>query len=347
MRPLKFKPVNIGTIWGSEDWILSAMEGRQTVCISEGPDSGKTLSELIDTYKEELVGGKGWKAFGTRFPLLVKYINSNQQLSVQVHPDDAMAKKRNLPNGKSEMWYVLEAKEDSELLIGFSKRFSPEEFEAIVRNSIQEKDVLKGEKTLEDVLNRFRPARGDWYFIPAGTVHSIGAGTRILEIQQPSDTTYRLYDFNRVDIEGKKRHLDIEDAIQAIDFTETQEKTVEQQRNVSDYIAAQGGKDTAKSSLMTIPLVSCKHFSVSVMDFSDTERDGGFPFIYNHDYSATGSFSILVCTAGAGKLFYSAIGSCIKESLPIENGDLFLLPAELGAVQIQSTKALQLVEAHI
>ena len=327
MRPLKFKPVTIGTIWGSEDWILSAMEGRQTVCLTEGEDCGRTLGELVKRHKSKLTGKKVWKKFGERFPMLVKYINSNQQLSVQVHPGDEMAREKGLPNGKTEMWYVLKAEKDSELLLGFSRRFSKKEFKAIVRNSIKETDVTKGEKTLEDVLNRFSPKKGDWYFIPAGTVHSIGAGTRILEIQQPSDTTYRLYDFNRVDIEGKRRHLDVEDAMRAIDFDERQEDYVERQRNVFN------GKDSV------VNLASCQHFTSSFLNFK------GFCHI---DNSRWGTFTVIVCTGGSGTLFFTQMkGTCIKDSVPVKEGDLFLLPAELGAVELRSKGGIQIVEAHI
>ena len=336
IKPLKFKPVRIGTIWGGEDWILSAMEGRETVCLTGG-DTGLDLSALVAKYGERLVGKRVWKKFGGRFPLLVKYINSRDQLSVQVHPGDEMADRKGLPNGKTEMWYVLEAEKDSELLLGFSKKFSKKEFAQIVSNSIQEKDVLKGEKTLEDVLNRFCPKPGDWYFIPAGTVHSIGAGTRILEIQQPSDVTYRLYDFNRVDIEGKRRHLDLEDALDAIDFEDRQEKYVEVQRNVFD---SNGGE---------VPLARCPHFTSSFINFDSFCRpECGVENFFHLDNSRWESFTVIVCTGGEGTLFYKEFGSgCIRQSQTIKDGDLFLIPAELGAVDIRSAGGLQIVEAHL
>ena len=345
MRPLKFEPVPIGTIWGGEDWILSAMEGRQTVCLPGGnampeanADAGLSLSELVGKYRERLVGQKVWKKYGSRFPLLVKYINSRQQLSVQVHPGDKMADRKGLPNGKTEMWYVLEAKKDSELLVGFSKRFSKQDFAKIVSNSIQEKDVKKGEKTLEDVLNRFTPKRGDWYFIPAGTVHSIGAGTRILEIQQPSDTTYRLYDFNRVDVEGHRRHLDVEDALDSIDFDETQEEYVEVQRNVFDSPA---------SGVSVIPLARCPHFVCNFISFASKTENMIEP-IYHVDNSRFESFTVIVCTGGRGTLFFNEFGTGnIKNSVPLEDGDLYLVPAELGAVEIRSLDGLQIVETHL
>ena len=344
MKPLKFKPVRIGTIWGSEEWILSAMEGRETVCISQSEasdledDCGSSLSSLVVKYGERLLGKRVSGKFGARFPLLVKYINSRQQLSVQVHPNDEMADRKGLPNGKTEMWYVLEAEKDTELLIGFSRKFSKKEFAQIVSNSIQEKDVLKGEKTLEDVLNRFSPQRGDWYFIPAGTVHSIGAGCRILEIQQPSDTTYRLYDFNRVDIEGKRRHLDLEDALDAIDFQETQEDYVEVQRNVLHGNLADGQTGRVK----IIPLARCDHFVSTFINFES-------PCDAIHvDNTSWESFTLIVCTGGSGTLFYKEFGSgCIRQSQTLVDGDLFLIPAELGAVDILSTGGLQLVETHL
>ena len=336
MKPLKFKSAPIGTIWGSEDWILSAMEGRECVCITEG-DEAKRLSELVAEYGDRLLGKRVREKYGDRFPLLIKYINSHQQLSVQVHPGDEMAARKGLPNGKTEMWYVLKAEKDAELLLGFSKRLDSSEYEKVVRASINEKDVRKGEKSLEDLLNRFRARRGDWYFIPAGTVHSIGAGFCILEIQQPSDTTYRLYDFNRVDIEGKKRHLDVEDALQAIDFDETQEEFVEKQRNVSE------------SSSAICPLARCKYFVSNFIDFDRFCRpECGAENFFHLDNTRWGTFTVIVCTGGEGTLFYKEFGSgCIRSSVPLKDGDLYLIPAELGAVDIRSAGGLQLVEAHI
>ena len=337
MRPYRFTPVNIATVWGTEEWILSAMEGRQTVC-------GCELSALVEKYGARLVGEKVWNRFGNRFPLLIKHINARQQLSVQVHPNDAMAKGKDLPNGKTEMWYVIQAAGDSELLVGFRKRFTAPEFNRIVANSISEEDVQKGEKTLENVLNRFRPQKGDWYYIPAGTVHSIGAGVKLLEIQQPSDTTYRLYDFNRLDKDGKKRRLDVKDALMAIDFEETLEKEVEVQRNV---FAPLGSPATPTGNVRTEPMVSCEYFTTKFLDFTAL-GNSAHPVLYNHDYSDTGSFSVIVCTGGNGKLFFCPVaGSCIKEMLPIKDGDLYLLPAELKCVQLQSVSDLQIVEIHI
>ncbi|MBR4802424.1 MAG: hypothetical protein IK041_06400 [Bacteroidales bacterium] len=355
MKPLRFKSVRIGTIWGSEEWILSAMEGRETVCISQAEDSeveddcGSTLSSLVAKYGEALLGKRVCGKFGTRFPLLVKYINSRQQLSVQVHPNDDMADRKGLPNGKTEMWYVLEAEKDTELLIGFSKRFSKKEFAQVVSNSIQEKDVLKGEKTLEDVLNRFSPQRGDWYFIPAGTVHSIGAGCRILEIQQPSDTTYRLYDFNRVDIEGKRRHLDLEDALDAIDFEETQENYVEVQRNVFDKPHGNMAGEQS-GGVKIIPLARCAHFVSNFINFDSScnSLHSNNLDALHVDNTCWDTFTLIVCTGGSGTLFYKEFGSgCIRQSQTLVDGDLFLIPAELGAVDILSTGGLQLVETHL
>lgn len=377
MRPLKFKPVYIGTIWGSEDWILSAMEGRQTVCVEGleaeasvvpenfGEGAGLSLSALVEKYGARLVGDNVWNMYGNRFPLLIKYINSNQQLSVQVHPGEEMAKKKGLPNGKTEMWYVLDAKPDSELLLGFSRRFTAPEFRTIVNNSIREKDIAKGERTLEDVLNRFSPKRGDWYFIPAGTVHSIGAGVRILEIQQPSDTTYRLYDFNRVDIEGKRRHLDLEDALKAIDFDERQEEYIECQRNVFADAVSLKCRDAnlpVKSSLAKeddgvakdgdiciTPLARCPHFVSNFLNLGGRNTSSNkTEELFRLDNSSFGTFTVLVCTGGEGTLFYRELPSgCVRNGVSIKNGDLYLIPAELGAVDIRPAGGLQIVEAHL
>ena len=204
MRPLKFHPILKQTLWGGEriipykelasglsrvgeSWELSGMPGSESV-VAEGPWAGSTLSELIGRFGAELLGKANYARFGQEFPLLVKFIDAREDLSIQVHPDDELARKRHGKSGKCEMWYVLEAEPGASLLTGFSRPIAPAEYERRVADN-----------TLTDVLNRQAIASGDVFYLPAGRVHSIGKGSFIVEIQQSSDITYRIYDFDRRD----------------------------------------------------------------------------------------------------------------------------------------------------
>lgn len=344
LRPLKFKPIAISTIWGSEEWILSSLDGRESVLAPQCDEcgecggaerSGTTIRELAEKFGAALLGEKVWNRFGADFPLLVKFITARNQLSVQVHPDDAMAARKGLPNGKTEMWYVLEANNNPELLLGFLKKLDAEEFAGIVRSSIADVNTKDAEQSIENVLNRCIASRGDRYFIPAGTVHSIGAGLKILEIQQSSDTTYRLYDFNRKDKTGNRRKLDVEDAIEAIDFSRS---------GIGDDVQ----KNVFREATATVQLAECEYFTAQFINFAKMFGPGqaGSYSLYQFDYSKFDSFSIIVCVGGAGKMYFST-GNSSHESAGIKSGDLYLLPASLGSVTFRSTDGLQLVECHI
>ena len=223
MRPLKFHPILKQTLWGGEriipykelasglsrvgeSWELSGMPGSESV-VAEGPWAGSTLSELIGRFGAELLGKANYARFGQEFPLLVKFIDAREDLSIQVHPDDELARKRHGKSGKCEMWYVLEAEPGASLLTGFSRPIAPAEYERRVADN-----------TLTDVLNRQAIASGDVFYLPAGRVHSIGKGSFIVEIQQSTDNTYRIYDFDRRDAAGNSRELHTELARVAIDF---------------------------------------------------------------------------------------------------------------------------------
>lgn len=223
LYPLKFKPIPQYRIWGgnelnevlSEDlhmdklgeiWSISCLDG----CVSEvenGPLKGQNLKDLIQNYKGDLMGNKVWTKFQTEFPLLIKFIDAAEPLSVQVHPNDELAKKRHNSFGKTEMWYIIEAKEDAELIIGFQDEMTPESYQNHLEN-----------ETLEKVMNKVSVEKGDVLYLPSGRVHAIGAGVILAEIQQASDITYRIYDYNRIDKDGKKRELHTELALDAIDF---------------------------------------------------------------------------------------------------------------------------------
>lgn len=224
LYPLKFTPILKDKLWGGEklgsvldkpigdhkkmgeSWEISGVEGNISV-VSEGPLKGKNLVELIREYKGELIGDNVYKQFEERFPLLIKFIDANDDLSIQVHPDDELAEQRHSSFGKTEMWYVVEAEEGATLISGFNKPMSKEEYMKIFQAG-----------RLTDILNEEPVEKDDVFFLPAGRVHTIGKGLLIAEIQQTSDITYRIYDFDRVDANGQGRELHIEEAVDAIDY---------------------------------------------------------------------------------------------------------------------------------
>jgi len=223
LYPLKFKPVTQYRIWGGnklnsavpaelqmgnlgEIWSLSGVPGNVSI-VEDGELKGRNLNELIETYGEKLLGKKVWEKFEKDFPLLIKFIDAAQPLSVQVHPNDEIAKRLHNSFGKSEMWYIMEAEKDSELIIGFNGGVTKEDYEGHLKND-----------SLEEILHKVPVEKGDAVYIPAGRVHAIGAGIVLAEIQQTSDITYRIYDYNRIDKDGKKRELHTDLALQAIDF---------------------------------------------------------------------------------------------------------------------------------
>lgn len=226
MRPIKFLPNLKTTIWGGdkiatfksidsdsnqigESWEVSGIEGSESI-ICCGAYKGMNLRELTKIKGEELLGKRLHERFADEFPLLVKFIDAQQDLSIQVHPDDNLAKKLHNCYGKSEMWYIIDAKPGSKLYCGFKRELTPEEYD----KAIKEGDIL-------EYLQPYEVNPGDLFYIPAGRVHSIGAGVLVAEIQEPSNITYRVFDFNRRDKSGNLRELHIDMARQAIDFTVT------------------------------------------------------------------------------------------------------------------------------
>ena len=223
LYPLKFLPLYKQVIWGGnrlrdygfdysplpncgELWALSTVQGRESV-IANGFLMDSTLNEAIEVYMGDLVGEKVYRRFGTDFPLLVKLIDAAQDLSIQVHPDDELARRRGMLQGKTEMWYVMQASEGARIISGFDRDTTPEEYRAAL-----------AEGTLPQLLHAEEPKAGDVFFIPAGRVHALGRGIMVAEIQQTSDCTYRLYDWGRVDGDGKPRRLHTAEAMEAIDF---------------------------------------------------------------------------------------------------------------------------------
>ena len=242
MKPYKFEPYLKTTLWGGyqiapfkgiytaqpnigESWEVSGVPGHESVAIERGliddVDVGLTLTQLIDKYKGLLVGDKVYKRFGNKFPLLVKFIDSRQDLSVQVHPDDKLAMERHGCPGKTEMWYIIKSDVGAKIYAGLRKQMTPDDYERMVSEpeSAPIPEVSpSGSNPMADVLASHEAHQGDLFFLPAGRLHAIGAGCFLAEIQQASDITYRVYDFGRKDAHGKPRELHIEQAKDAIDY---------------------------------------------------------------------------------------------------------------------------------
>ena len=234
MKPYKFQPYLRTTIWGGyqiapfkgiytaqpnigESWEISSVPGHESVVAERGiigdVDLGLNLTQLIDKYKGLLVGERVYKKFGNTFPLLVKFIDSRQDLSVQVHPDDKLAQERHGCPGKTEMWYVIKADVGAKIYSGLNKSITPEEYEQLATA-----EPVNGHSPMQDVIATHESHQGDLYFLPAGRLHAIGAGNFLTEIQQTSDITYRVYDFGRKDANGQPRELHINQAKDAIDY---------------------------------------------------------------------------------------------------------------------------------
>ncbi len=260
-RILPFKGLEADGRLIGESWELSGIPGNESV-VQGGCYDGMTLTRLVEEGGAALLGEENFARFGTKFPLLVKFIDAEQPLSVQVHPDDALAQKRHGCPGKTEMWYMVGCAPGAWLLDGFSRGVTPEEYAARVADN-----------TLPEVLRRYEVRPGDVYFLPAGRVHSIGTGCFICEIQQSSDVTYRIYDFGRTDSEGRPRQLHVEEAKEAIDYAVTE-------------------PETRKEAVLDVPteLVGSPFFTTGVYRLSEP---------MTCDYSELDSFVILICTAGS------------------------------------------------
>ena len=238
MKPFRFTPLLKQTLWGGhrivpfkklesnlenvgESWEISGVPGRETI-VNGGPYHGKGLNELIAELKEKLVGEANYKRFGNEFPLLIKFIDTELPLSIQVHPTDEIAHKHGKERGKTEMWYMMESAPDASILVGLKKKITPEQYKAMVAND-----------TIVDAIGHYNVKEGDCFFLPAGRIHGIGKGCFLTEIQQTSDITYRIYDFKRRDKDGNYRQLHIHEAAESIDYTV--------ENNCSVTIITQGG----------------------------------------------------------------------------------------------------------
>jgi len=301
LYPLQFEPIFKERIWGGEklktifdkpitskitgeSWELSAVEGDVSV-ISNGDLKGKSLTDIINEFPDELLGTAIHKRFGKQFPLLFKYLDAKEDLSIQVHPNDELAKKRHNSFGKTEMWYVVQADENARIIVGFKEKSSPEQY----LKSLEDKNILS-------ILNSVNAKKGDVFFLETGTVHAIGAGLVVAEIQQTSDITYRIYDFDRKDADGNKRELHVDLALDAINYNTTDtQKTYSENANESNT------------------MVDCPYFTTNLIPLdgnTTVEKDGH-------------SFTVYMCTEGNFQIESNG------NTYSYKKGDTVLIPAAL------------------
>lgn len=323
LYPLKFKPIYKTPIWGGdkfkkifnrsevpdrcgESWEISGVDDYNSV-ISNGFLAGNTLNEILEVYMGDLVGDVVYDNFGNNFPLLVKFIDANDNLSVQVHPDDELAWQRHESFGKTEMWYVLDAEPGAQLVNGFNKEMSKEEYLETVKNG-----------KLMDILNFMPVKKGDVFFIPSGRVHAIGKGILLAEIQQNSDITYRIFDYNRVDSNGKSRELHNHQAVDAIDY------------KLYDNYRVKYNSEINK----TVNAVDCKYFTTNIFRFN-------MPI--EKDTPEIDSFIIYMCTDGKCRIEYDDD----RNFVDLKKGETILVPAVIKNLCFYPLEETTLVQTYI
>ncbi|MDE6345491.1 MAG: class I mannose-6-phosphate isomerase [Muribaculaceae bacterium] len=309
-----FKPILKTVVWGGdkikkfknidtdmenigESWEISGVPGHESV-VDSGEDAGLTITQLIDRYGADLVGEDVYRRFGHDFPLLIKIIDARDNLSVQVHPDDELARLRHNSQGKTEMWYVIDADYDAAITAGLSKEITPDEYRRRIADN-----------SIADVLASHRSHPGDVFFLPAGRIHAIGAGNLIAEIQQTSDITYRVYDYDRRGLDGKPRQLHVEEAVDAIDY-----------KVYDNYVT-----DYDRNATGEVPLVGCRYFDVQKITV-----DGQTSL---HHLSE--SFAVLICISGQ-----CTIDIDQEAASSISRGNTALIAASARAVTLTGNAVL-------
>jgi mannose-6-phosphate isomerase len=320
--PLKFDAILKEKIWGGkkletllykktgkhnigESWEISAVPGDISM-VSNGILKGKSLIELIEVYQGKLLGNHVYEQFGNQFPLLIKYIDAKEALSIQVHPNDTLAKKRHNSFGKTEMWYVMQADENANLIVGFSKDVSKESYMEHLKN-----------KSLMEILNSDLVKKGDVYFIPTGRVHAIGAGVLLAEIQQTSDVTYRMYDWDRKDDQGNERELHTEEALDAIDFSAREKYTTDYKKKLNE----------------STNIVNCEYFSTNILPINEKVEI---------DNTRKDSFVIYMCVNGKGVIFNSD-----DFEVSLNYGESVLMPAMVKKFTILPLGVSELLEISL
>jgi mannose-6-phosphate isomerase len=322
LYPFKFEPILKEIIWGGdeicrfkdiqpqrtgigESWEISHVKDNVSI-VANGDLKGKSLEELIETYGEKLLGQSVIERFGTTFPLLIKFIDARDSLSIQVHPDDELAQKRHNSFGKTEMWYIIQAAKDACLYSGFARAITPEKYVQSLEDD-----------TFMNYLQKHEVQAGDVFFLPAGRVHAIGAGCFIAEIQQTSNITYRIYDYNRKDAQGNPRELHTELAKDAIDY-----------KVYPDYkLQYPAGKNETER------LVNCSYFTTELIDAKKGREI---------QRAHKDTFSIYICMKGKIRLSDSQ-GYAIE----LKQGETALIPAENTSTTLQFEEDSRLLETYI
>lgn len=311
LYPVKFKPIYKPVLWGGtriasfkginpfdcpigETWEISGLEGFESI-VSEGEFTGLSIKELLQQYGNQIMGERLYNIYGNRFPILIKFIDAAQDLSIQVHPNDEIALARHNCNGKTELWYMLDSLDNSIIYSGFKTPITQSELNKHIEDN-----------TLTNVLAQFSPRRGDTFFLPAGRIHSIGAGNLLLEIQQTSDITYRVFDYNRTDFNGKKRELHTELAIEAIDY------------NVYDQYC----QHTEPQHNAEIEINRCEYFVTTLIKTNNSCRI---------NIAEKDSFRIIAITSGNGTLLDNN-----GNTSTLNQGDVLLIPAQSEWIEITS-----------
>lgn len=322
LYPLKFETIYKDKIWGGqkiktvlnkdfgdlpncgETWEISGVKENIST-VKEGTLAGKTLRDVLVEYKGNLVGKSVYEKFGDEFPLLVKFIDANDDLSVQVHPDDKLAKKRHNSFGKTEMWYIFQADEGATLNSGFNRPLTKDKYQ---------KYFDKGE--LMDILNIEKVKADDVYFLPAGRVHYIGKGCLLAEIQQTSDVTYRMYDFDRTDDQGNKRELHTEESLDAIDFSYHDNYKTIYEDKLNEIV----------------PLVKCDYFTTNKLNFDKA---------IERDHSDLDSFVIYVCMEGNLTMEFG------DDHINVQKGDAVLVPASILKITLKPMGEFKMLESYV
>ena len=301
MNYYKFTPLPKTLIWGTESWQISGVAGSETLCSIEGDGiTTKTVNDLVHEEKAALLGEANFQRFGDEFPLLIKFIDAHRDLSIQVHPTDETARRQGKPRGKTEMWYVLDSEPGASLYNGLKKQITPEKYKEMVEN-----------KTICDALAKYTVSDGDCFFIPAGRIHAILNGCYLVET---SDVTYRIYDYDRLDKDGKPRQLHIKEAAESIDYTVQ-----------SDYQTHYTPKKNE-----SVPLIECPYFNTAVYDLTEPMEI---------DYSELDSFVVLIGLKGEGTLNIDG------EEVVLHAGESILIPATTKAVRTEGT--MKFLETYV
>ncbi len=322
LYPIRFRPLLKETLWGGdtlrerfgkkarkgsaigESWEICGMPGASSV-VANGFLKGNTLEEIAGIYMDELLGEQVFNRFSHEFPLLIKLIDATDRLSIQVHPDDRLAEERHHAWGKTEMWYIIDARPGAVIYTGFRNKISREEY----------LDHLASKK-VADLINVTPVTAGDVFFIPAGLVHAIGAGVVLAEIQQTSDITYRIYDWNRTDAAGRSRELHTELALDAIDFSMDGNHLIKREPVLNS----------------TVLLAECPYFRTSLIRFDR-------PII--KDYTLTDSFVIFISTSGM------AVIECDGHTEELRAGETLLIPASAESVALIPQGTATLLEIYV